>query len=451
MERWLLAFYLALSGLAVVQAVLVVLQTWEHHRYARSRLARMRGYPRKGRALVIVPCRGMDVGLSRNLHSLFHQDYRDYQIRFVVENESDPACAVIRRLILEHPQKLAELQIAGEAQREGQKVHNLRHATGDLPPDVEYLAFVDSDARLRPQWLRAMLTRLDRPGVGATTGYRWFVPLRPSLTNCLLYSLNSKIAVLFGSRCPTIVWGGSWAMRRDQFEALKVREAWAGTLSDDLVVSRVLREAELRVLFEPACLVTSPSDVTWGKLFEFTRRQYLLGRWYVPGGWLFALGMTTFVNAVALANVGLLVAAVATGVIKPWVPAAFCGAFYALSVFAGLLRQDLVLSYFPRLYAPLRRARRFEVWFSPLASLVNWASVLLSIRGRSVCWRGIGYEIAKDGSVAATWRADSVDPHSPAKSEYSAPAKYPAEPDVIPLPSLQDRIRKRARSRRRTA
>lgn len=450
MERWLLALYLVLSGLAVVQAVLVVVQTWEHHRYARSRLARMRGYPRKGKALIIVPCRGMDVGLLRNLHSLFHQDYGDYQIRFVVESDSDPACPVIRRLIAEHPERPAELLIAGTACREGQKVHNLRQATADLPPEVEYLAFVDSDACLRPQWLRAILTRLDRPGVGAITGYRWFVPSRPSLANHLLYSLNAKIAVLFGSRCPTIVWGGSWSMRRDHFEALAVREAWAGTLGDDLVVSRVLREAGLRVLFEPACLVTSPADVTLTGLFEFARRQYLLGRWYVPGGWAFALGMTSFVNVVSLANVGLLLAAVATGVLPMWIPAAFCGAFYALSVFAGLLRQDLVLSYFPRWYAALRSARRFEVWFSPLASLVNWVSVLLSIGGRSVRWRGIGYVVGRDGSVAATWRADTAEGKFSAKSGEAAPEDS-AEPDVIPLRSLQDRARARAKSRRRTA
>ncbi len=451
MERWLLAIYLVLSGLAVVQAVLVVVQTWEHHRYARSRLAKMRAYPRKGKALIVAPCRGKDVGLSRNLHTLFHQDYGNYQIRFVVESAADPACPVIRRLLAAHPQMTAELLVAGEAVQEGQKVHNLRHATADLPPDVDYLVFVDSDARLRPQWLRAMLARLDRPGVGAITGYRWFVPSPFRLSNCLLYSINAKIAVLFGNRCPTIVWGGSWSIRRDTFEALGIREAWAGTLSDDLVASRVLREAGLRVLFEPACMTPSPADVTLGGLFEFTRRQYLFGRWYVPGGWTFALGMTTFVNAISAANAGLLLAAVATNVVNPWIPSAFCAAFYMLSLFAGLLRQDLVLSYFPQWYAKLRRARRFEVWFSPLASLVNWVSVLLSIGGRTVRWRGIRYAVGNDGRVTAMWRSSKSADQGVAQSERSDSPENLAEPDVIPLPSLHDRARFRAKFRRRTA
>ncbi len=454
MERWLLGIYVLISGLAVVQAVLVVVQTWEHHRYARSRLALMRKYPRKGKALVLVPCRGVDVGLQRNLHTFFHQDYGDYQIRFVVESDADPACAVIRRLMAAHPEKDAELLVAGNAKREGQKVHNLRFATASLPAGVEYLAFVDSDARLRRQWLRALLTRLDRPGTGAVTGYRWFVPSRPTFANHVLHSINSHIAVLFGSRCPTIVWGGSWAIRRERFEALGVREAWAGTLSDDLVASRLLRRAGLRVLFEPACLVTSPADVTLNGLLEFVRRQYLMGRWYVPAGWAFALLMTTFVNAVSVTNVGVLLAAFATGLVNPWIPAAFCAVLYALSAFAGLLRQDLALSYFPHLHARLRKARRFEIWAGPLVALVNWMSVLDSVAGRYVQWRGIGYAVGPDGRVAATYRTGTAARQLPSQAEQSARPEDLSEPDVIPMPSIRVRTAKessRGRSRRRSA
>jgi cellulose synthase/poly-beta-1,6-N-acetylglucosamine synthase-like glycosyltransferase len=437
MGVWLLWIYVLVSLLAVAQAVLVIVQTWEHHRFARSRLAMMRKYPRKGRALVVIPCRGVDVGLARNLRTLFHQDYKNYQVRFVVESAADPACSIVRRLMAAHPETDAELLVAGSAEGEGQKVHNLRFATSRLPMGVEYLAFVDSDARLRRQWLRCLLARLDRPGIGAVTGYRWFVPSRPSFANYLLHSVNSHIAVLFGSRCPTIVWGGSWAIRRDRFEALEVRSAWAGTLSDDLVASRLLHGAGLRVRFEPACLVASPADVTLSGLLEFARRQYLMGRWYVPGGWVFALSMTTFVNAVSAANVGVLIAALATGLIRAWIPAAFCAVLYTLSLFSGLLRQDVALSYFPDLHAKLRKARRFEVWTGPLVALVNWISVLGSVAGRRVRWRGIEYVVHPNGKVAAAY-------HPSAGGRTHRPMDGPSsddlgEPVVLPMPSIRVR------------
>jgi len=437
MEVGLLGIYIVASVLAIVQAFLVIVQTWEHHRFAWSRLAYMRRYPRKGRALVVVPCRGVDVGLAGNLRSLLRQDYGDYQIRFVVESAADPACGVIRRLMAAHPNTHAELLVAGKAQCDGQKVHNLRFATRDLPADVEYLAFVDSDARLRRQWLRALLTRLDGAGIGATTGYRWFVPSRPTLANHLLHSVNSQIAVLFGSRCPTIVWGGSWAIRRDRFEALGIHAAWAGTLSDDLVASRLLRRAGLRVLFEPACMVTSPADVTLKGLLAFVRRQYLMGRWYVPGGWAFALFMTTLVNLAPLANAGVLVGALATGLVSPWIPASICAALYAMSMFAGLLRQDLALSYFPHLRTRLRGARRFEVWSGPLVGLVNWLGVLGSMVGSQIRWRGIAYAVTSRGKVTAirrqgeaAWQTSAEEPPLPDSV---------GELDVIRMPSAWTR------------
>ena len=41
--------------------------------------------------------------------------------------------------------------LAGRAEKGGQKIHNLLAATAQLSQDVAYLAFADSDARLRRQ------------------------------------------------------------------------------------------------------------------------------------------------------------------------------------------------------------------------------------------------------------------------------------------------------------
>jgi ceramide glucosyltransferase len=381
MGFWLIAVYLLASGSAVALALLMVVQTWEHHRFARSRLWHIGQYPRRGAALLIVPCRGVDLGLEENLRSLFRQDYGDFRIRFVVGSPDDPACAVIRRLMGAYPKIRSELLVAGTGERIGQKVHKLRVATADLPPETEYLAFADSDARLRRQGLRALVARLDREGVGAATGYRWFVPATPTLANHLLYSLNSRIAVLFGTSGPAVVWGGSWAVRRQVFQSLGIRDAWDG------------------IIFEPACMVTSPADVRMSGLMEFVRRQYLMGRLYAFKGWAFSLLVTTFVHLVALGNLGLLAYCLGTGLMAPWIPGSVCGAWYLLSVLSGLLRQDLTLTYFPHLNTSLRKARRFELWSGPLVALVNWISLLGSAVGRDVRWRGIVYQVDRGGRV----------------------------------------------------
>ena len=142
----LLSLYLVLVGLATAQAALMALQAWEHHRFARSRLRTLDRVHQSGRAIVFAPCKGVDVDIEENLGRLFHQDYHDYEIAFIVESESDPACPTIRRLMAENARVASRLVIAGRADDSGQKVHNLCVATGEVGPNIEFLVFVDSDA-----------------------------------------------------------------------------------------------------------------------------------------------------------------------------------------------------------------------------------------------------------------------------------------------------------------
>jgi len=135
--------------------------------------------------------------------------------------------------------------------------------TADLPPEVDILAFVDSDARPHPAWLRLLVQRLDNGQAAAATGYRWFVPARPTLASYIQYAINACAAVMYRADSRGLVWGGSWAIRRDKFDACGLRTAWQGTLSDDLVASRVLRAARMRVEFEPACMLPSPLELSF--------------------------------------------------------------------------------------------------------------------------------------------------------------------------------------------
>jgi cellulose synthase/poly-beta-1,6-N-acetylglucosamine synthase-like glycosyltransferase len=171
----------ALAGLALLESFLLSCQSWEHRRFTRNRL-RPRLNPDLGentslvngvnqRAVLFAPCKGIDVGFKENLRPLFCQDYDDYELVFIVESDHDPACSVIRKLIAEHTHVDCRLLVAGQASDTGQKVHNLRAATRQLAPEVEILAFVDSDARPHPAWLGQLVQRLGDPGVGIVTGY----------------------------------------------------------------------------------------------------------------------------------------------------------------------------------------------------------------------------------------------------------------------------------------
>jgi cellulose synthase/poly-beta-1,6-N-acetylglucosamine synthase-like glycosyltransferase len=400
MERTWIILYLALALMVIVQAALMALQTWENRRFARNRLRELDRYHPQGHATVFAPCKGLDLGLENNLRALLDQDYRDLDVIFVVESAEDSACPVIRRVMRDYSGVRTRLIVAGRSSGSGQKVHNLRVATKDLPPGTDYLVFVDSDARPRREWLRLLLSDLDSPRVGATTGYRWFLPLRPSLANHLVYSINCGIALLMGRGGRHLVWGGSWAIRRACFDALGVRDAWEGTLSDDLVVSRLLERERLEVRFHPPCTVLSPIEQGLGEMFRFLRRQYLVGRFYAPGYWRLAVVAAALTNLFWLSSLALIAGGLWRGTAGVLIPAAASAACYGLGVLRHAFRQDLGRSHFPDHERALRRARRFDLWAGPLVALVNGAALAASMAGNRITWRGNSYRLTRGGRIA---------------------------------------------------
>ncbi len=425
---WLISFGV-LASLAVLQAFLLALQTWEHRRYARSCMRELKRYHPTGRVAVFAPCKGIDVDLEDNLRALLSQDYTDFEVSFVVESVDDPACPIIRRVMADHAHVAARLMVAGDAVESGQKVHNLRVATGELATDIEYLAFIDSDARPRPEWLRMLVARFSDHRLGAVTGYRWFVPVSPKFVNYALYSLNCDVMSLLGRSSHYLVWGGSWAIRREVFDRLGFRAAWRGTLSDDLVASRLLRRAGMPVRFEPAGVVASPVDHGWISMLSFVRRQYLLGRYYVPHWWAFALFGATISNLLWLAQAAFVFSGFMGGPIAPWIPASVLAVLLAIYVYRGSVRQDLVATYFPERTEQFRAARLFDIWLNPLGGLVNWLGVASSIFGRRITWRGISYRVLAGGKIRTLRRlptASTAVPFPTLDSTLAAP--HPGNP-----------------------
>ncbi len=361
-----------------------------------------------GRVAVFAPCKGLDVDLEGNLRALMEQDYPEFEVSFIVESVDDPACQVIRRIMADFAHVAARMVVAGPALESGQKVHNLRVATAQLAPDIEFLAFLDSDARPRPEWLRMLVARSSEPGIGAVTGYRWFVPTSPTLANHVLYSLNCDVMTLLGRNTHYLVWGGSWAIRREVFDRLGFRTAWKGTLSDDLVASRLLRQARMPVRFEPAGVVASPVDYRWHSMLAFVRRQYLVGRYYVPHWWVFALVGATVTNAMWLAQAAIALGGLWGGPIAPWIPTVVLATLLAMYAYRGYVRQDLVATYFPEKAEQLRVARRFDIGCNPLGGLVNWLAVTTSVFGRHITWRGISYRVLAGGKVRTMRRLEQA-------------------------------------------
>ena len=251
-----------------------------------------------------------------------------------------------------------------------------------------------------------------RAATPVATGYRWFTPSRPSLAHKVVYGINCTIMSLLGRSSHFMVWGGSWAIRRDTFDAIGLRAAWKGTLSDDLVASRVLRRAKQQVGFQPACVVASPLDFSLSETLSFIRRQYLIARHYARFWWLVAVLSSTLRNVVLLGTLVALGRGLLHGTPSPWIPAALGAVLYGLGAYRGWLMQDLARTYFPDRVASLRAFRRFAVWAAPVLAFVEWLVLLSTLMGRCVVWRGVCHRFLPCGRSVLVARDPSQSPET---------------------------------------
>lgn len=391
--------WLAACVVALLQGVLLSLNTWENRRFAARRVQDLRPVSEAARVALLAPCKGIDLDLRSNLRHLLQQDYGNYEVLFIVESADDAAVPIIQELIAEEGRIAARLVIAGQATTTGQKIHNLIVASSQLSADVDVLVFVDSDVCPVREWLGKLIARLYRSDSGAVTGYRWFVPARASLSNCLLYSINSSLAALLGAGGQNIVWGGSWAIRRADFETLCIRERWEGTISDDLVATVAIQQARLPIEFEPICMTASPVDYSAAGLASFLHRQHQIGRIYAPRFWFQSLALLLASSVAVTGAVGATGYGLMTGANWSRWPAAFLLTWYALQNFRGWLRVSLARVYLREWTPALTWAAWFEVFGAPLTLFYNTAVMCAACCSSRIHWRGITYDLDRRGRL----------------------------------------------------
>lgn len=332
---------------------------------------------------VIAPGRGLEAGLIDNLRPLVSQDYPRYEVLFVFDDADDPAIRIVDEL-RRTAVVATRIVIAGPATDSGQKVHNLRVAVTEVDPQSEVLVFVDTDARPSQSWLRQLVAPLADEALGASTGYRWFVPLRGGFASRLRSVWNASVASALGSdTAKNFCWGGSTAIRRSTFDRLNVGERWRGTVSDDFTITSVLKETKLPIHFTPNCLVASVGDCGFRELFEFTTRQIKITRVYASHLWLplllgsalFAIaffgGIILLILSNSLAVTAVVLVIFVLGAAKSFIR------FRAVSTVLKTSKLDLVTHIF--------------LW--PFASLLYLYNAIVAGFSRRINWRGITYEL----------------------------------------------------------
>lgn len=393
-EPILLSFYF-FSAVSIWLGLLSLLGGVRFVRYVQSESAR--DYPPfTPFVTVIVPLRGLDHGLHKNITAIVSQDYPAYEVIFVSDDAKDPAWAVVEKARLDFQGPSGPTMrtiVAGPADDRGQKVHNLSVVTSAIDRASEVFVFVDSDARPSNDWLRSLVAPLEDETVGATTGYRWFVPVRGGVFSHLRSVWNAAIASALGAdEHKNFCWGGSTAIRRSTFASCEVLEHWRGTVSDDFAMTRALRASQRTIKFVPQCLTPSFETCSFRELVEFTTRQMKITRAYAPHLWQPVLIGSAIFVLVFFGGIGLVLTRAVMG-LSFATPLVLLMIIFAMGAMKSHLRWRAVTTIINDHRARSLGSTIAHMTMWPLASALYLYNTLAAAVSRRITWRGITYEL----------------------------------------------------------
>jgi ceramide glucosyltransferase len=205
---------------------------------------------------VLKPLCGADPSLRENLESFFRQDHASFEIIFGVEWTDDPAVAIVRELIAEHPDVDAKLVVHSGKNAHNPKVRNLLgmidHAANDL------VLVSDSNVRAPSHYLAEMCAVRAADDRVALVTNLFAGDGRGSVgTSLECVQLSGFIAA--GAALPTlvgdaIVVGKSMLFSRTELARLGGLERVADVLAEDYVIAKMFEDAGRRIAIAPTVL-----------------------------------------------------------------------------------------------------------------------------------------------------------------------------------------------------
>lgn len=389
-QAWVIVAYACAFALAIVHSSCVVFAAiYQHVIYPRH--ARQRNAPGfTPRCVVIIPCKGTPRNASDNLLAFLRQDYPDYRVIFAVESTEDTAVPIIERLVAADDR--ASLVIAGLTSTCAQKIHNELAAIA-CADRSEILVFADNDIAPAPGWLKQLVAPLSDASVSITTGFRWLVgrgntfgEIAHSYTNMFTYVVFASTSYWRGVG----LWGGTMAIRKQDFEALDVASTWKESVVDDLSLSQMASRRRLRSVLVPPC-ITHSDDVLRGfsELTDWIARQMMYAKAYHREFWALALVLLLIVVVIyALFPLSIVGALITREVWWLW------GAGAALIFAVG----EAVAGLLYALLGPIPNVLRFAL-LVPVMRVAHLVGCIKTVATWTIHWSGVHYTFDRRGKV----------------------------------------------------
>lgn len=370
---------LAVAAIPFVYYVIAMYSSWEF--FARGRW-REAGPPDFAPPVSILkPIRGLDPEAYENFASFCRQDYPNYEIVFCVGESDDPALPIIEKLTRDFPERSIRVLYGSGSSGANDKVAKLARLVAEA--EYEYLVISDSDVRVRPDYLRTVVTPLANLKVGAVTCF--YAPICEETfaeqlqTIGMVSDFYAGILVARQLDGVKFALGPTIATTRSRLAEFGGYQSIENQPADDLLVGRLIAEHGHEVRLLPYTILTVADFGSLRQLLQKRLRWIVVMRHLRPWG---HLGL--------LLTQGLLWSLVAIAIHpSPGVTAAYLGTYlalrFAMTWIIGIhgLKQT----------ALWRKFALIPVWDA--MALLIW---LTSFSRNSIRWRDGKYYI-RDGAL----------------------------------------------------
>ena len=336
---------------------------------------------------LIVPFKGLDINIERNISALLNQDFPLKEFIFIVHGKKDKAYKILEK----YASGKVKVMVSNPPEGYAGKIANLysavKAATGDI------LLFADSDTMPSKNWASRMVCKFGEKSVVAATSYRWYFPIKNTFSSLLKSMWNTVGLEIMSNPKLTYVWGGSFAIRREAFDRLNILEKWKDETSDDSVITRELRKAGYKINFVPDAVVATMDNTTFKNFMEFANRQVFFVRAYMKTAWATGTIIYSFSTAVLLSGIVSLFHGFATA-----------NSFYQFIGLLLLLPQltnymkacirfgalEKMLPEYKKLFEKsLNKTILLQVLMKPI---VNYNLLRVAFR-KKIKWRGVEYKL----------------------------------------------------------
>ncbi len=316
------------------------------------------------KALVILPIRGVDYGLSENLEAIKNQEGTTFDLIAVVDSEDDPSVPYLRAANIGYI--IANASCTGCSG----KVRAIYSALVSME-GYDYYVVADSDIRPGREWLSNLLAPLSDQEVGVSTTFPIFMPEG---------GFWSKMKMFWGlvgqsmmeSKLTRFVWGGSMAFRSEMLDEESL-SLFAGSVSDDIAILRIMKSKGLKIAYVEDARPNIYSNENFRAFLEWSNRQTALSIYSSTR--TFTFGMIYYGVSIYLIISSIL-----------------------FSVFVNPIFAIFLFPYILNSFVSLRRVPVKTWYFLALTLLLPFVYVYNLVSGMStkeITWRGRVYTLTR--------------------------------------------------------